>query len=149
MTRLALAALLGGLGVALAGCGGGGKPLAVAVNRSEVAVGSLISDRFLSPTRLLIVTSGSSSCPAVPDKLVVVGPDTIRIHLTEGSWRRSSRRTVLVATPPPNRICSTDLTTTPMVVTVNPKQINVHRPLTIRLYYYGLTKPVIRTAPAL
>ena len=35
-----------------------------------------------------------------------------------------------------------------MIVRVNPKEINVHRPLSIRFYYYGLTNPVIRKAPA-
>jgi hypothetical protein len=150
MIKLALAALLGGLGLALAGCGGTAKrSLAVAVNRKTAAAGNLTSDRFLSPKRLLIVTSGSRSCPAVPDKLVVLSPDTVRIHLTEGTWQRSSHGMVLTATPPPNWMCAGSQRTTPMIVKVNPKQINVHRALSIRFYYYGLTNPVIRTAPAL
>ena len=47
MKKLALAALLGGLGIALAGCGGTAKrSLAVAVNRKTAAAGSLTGDRF-------------------------------------------------------------------------------------------------------
>jgi hypothetical protein len=150
MEKLALGALVGALGIALAGCGSSTKrSLAVAVNPRQVALGGLISDRFLSRRRLLILTSGGSSCPAVPDKVVVVSSDTIRIHLTEGTWQRSSHRKVLSTTPPPNWICTGKQHTTPMVVTVNPKRINVERPLTIRFYYYGLVKPTTRTAPAL
>ena len=90
MKKPALVAVLGGLGVVLVGCGGTAKrSLAVAVNRETAAAGSLTSDRFLSPKRLLVVTSGSSSCPAVPDKVVVLNPNTVRIHLTEGTWQRS------------------------------------------------------------
>jgi hypothetical protein len=97
------------------------------------------------------VTSGSGSCPAVPDRLTVLEPDLIRIHLTMGSWRPTGKsgRTVLVAHPPDGGICTTDLTTTPMAVAIDPKQIDVHHRLTIHLYYYDSKKPITRTAPPL
>jgi hypothetical protein len=152
MKRLALVVLLASGGFVLAGCAGSGGKLVVAGGRQAVSgVNLRTGARLLSPTRLAIVTSGSSSCPAVPDKLVVESRDRIRIHLTEGSWRRvgSSHRTVLVAHRSPNGICTTDLTTTPIVIAINPKQIDVYHRLTIRLYYYGLTQPVTRTVPPL
>jgi hypothetical protein len=152
MQTFARVALLTAAGFALAGCGGSGSKLVVSGGHEAVSGVNLVNGaRLLSPTRLAIVTMGSSSCPAVPDRLVVQNRDTIRIHLTEGSWRpaNSSHHMVLVAQPPSNGICTTDLGPTPIVVAINPKQIDVHHPLTIHLYYYGLTKPVTRTAPAL
>lgn len=161
------------LGLALVGCAGSGKrsgegeshPQGSAYSLHVVAgnkhtLGRASGKRLpllLSPTRLAIATSGSSSCPSVPDKLVVLSADTIRIDLAEGSWRptlhhrirghRTSRMR-LVARPPANGICLTDLTDTPMVVSL-PNQIDVHHRLTIRFYYPRSTKPFIATAPPL
>ncbi|HEX4323127.1 MAG TPA: hypothetical protein VHZ77_00690 [Gaiellaceae bacterium] len=163
MKRLVLTLLPAALGVALAGCGGsGGKhfvttrssegsSLVVAIGRNALAGVDLGNGAtLLSPTRLAIVTSGSSSCPAVPNRLVVENPDTIRIHLTLGVFRPigNSGRTRLV-THATHAICTADLTTTPMVIAIDPKRVDVHRPLTIRLYYYTSKKPITRTAPAL
>jgi phospholipase C len=151
MKRLALAVLLAAGGFVLVGCGGG--KLLVAGGRHAVAGVDLANGaRLLSPTRLAIVTSASSSCPAVPDRLVVQNRNTIRIDLAEGSWRSggSSHRRVLIAhRPSPNETCTTGLTATPMVIAIDPKRIDVHHRLTIRLYYYGLAKPVTRIAAPL
>ncbi len=82
----------------------------------------------------------------MPDKLVVRSPRTLRIHLAVGSYDRRH----LVAHPPrPNGICTDDLTTTPMVIRIDPRQIDVRQRLTIQLYYYGGKKPQVVTAPPL
>jgi phospholipase C len=153
MARVALVVLLAVSGLALAGCGSGGGTLLVAgggraVSGLDLGAGA----RLLSSTRLAIVTTASSSCPAVPDKLVVQGRHAIRLDLTEGSWRpaKGSHRRVLVAQrPPPNEPCTTGLKATPMVIAVNPKQIDVHHRLTLHLYYYFLARPVTLDAPPL
>ena len=49
---------------------------------------------------------------------------------------------MLVAHPPDGGICTTDLTTTPMAVAIDPKQIDVHHRLTIHLCYYDSKKPI-------
>jgi len=103
------------------------------------------SARFLSPTRLAILTWGSFTCPAVPNQLVVQAPDTIRIHLTGGSWHGE----LPVAHLPPGGACTADHSSAVIVIAINPKRINVHHPLTIRLYYYRVKKPELRTAPPL
>jgi hypothetical protein len=54
----------------------------------------------------------------------------------------------LVAHPPANGICLTDLTDTPMVVSI-PSQINAHHRLTIRFYYPLTKKPYVATVPPL
>jgi hypothetical protein len=165
MKRLALTVLLCTLGFTFGGCAGsGGKhaktgtsavktaaaksqvepsrrhdgsarsPLVVALGYQAVAgVNLLKGARFLSPTRLAVVTVGSGSCPAVPKRLGVQSPDAIRIHLTRDT--------------PPNGACTDDLRTTPVVIAINPKQINVHHRLTVRLYYYGSSHPIVRVAP--
>jgi hypothetical protein len=175
MKRLALAVLLASLGLALAGCAGSGRkhtasstgatesmlpptqskahaPLLAAIGRDALTgVNLRHGASLLSPTRLAIVTVGSGSCPAVPNRLVVENPDTIRIHLTLGTYRRtgSSRLMRLVTHATRHTVCTADLTTTPMVIVINPKQINVHHRLTVYLYYYKTKKPLVRHAPPL
>lgn len=161
-----LTVLLAAFVLALAGCaGGGGKattsvqtkalmsypqssvrsPLVVAGSRKVARVNLRNGARFLSPTRLAIVTQGSTTCPAVPNRLVAQTPETIRIHLAMGSWRGK----VPVAHLPPSGACTADVATALIVVRINPKQINIHQQLTIRLYYYSIKRPIIRTVPAL
>jgi hypothetical protein len=101
--------------------------------------------QFLSPTRLGIVTTGSSSCPSVPKRLVLQHPDRIWIHLTVGSWDGDN----LVAHPPRSGICTTDYGTTQMVLTIDPKVIDVHRPATVRFLYGDGKKPLVRVAAPL
>ena len=148
--RAALLAIVGGL--VLTGCGSG-HALLVAGGRGAVSgVDLLDGARFLSPTRLAIVTTASSSCPAVPDRLLVEGRRTIRLDLSEGSWRPakgSQRKTPVAERPPPDETCTTGLTATPMVIAVDPKQVDVHHRLTIRLYYYHLAQPATLIAPPL
>jgi len=103
--------------------------------------------QFVSPTRLAIVTTGSSSCPSVPDELVYVSPHVLRIHLTTGSYGPDHGE--FVAHPPPNGICTADLGTTPMLVAIDPALIDVHRPLTVRLFYRDSKTPLVRIAAPL
>src|SRR5437667_5859833 len=103
--------LVTALGLALTGCGGtthstrrsSRVPLVVPVSRNlRLAQGEA---RFLSPTRLAIQTVGSSSCPSVPDRLVVLDRDAIRIHLVTGTRTQSG----FVAHPPASGVCTADL----------------------------------------
>ena len=146
---------LAALGLALVGCAGSATyptrpssyvPRVVPVGRNVRLEGQA---QFLSPTRLAIVTWGSGSCPTVPDRVTVVSPDSIRIHLVTGSWRTEGTREVLVAHLPPEGACTADLRTTQMAVAIDPNRIDVHRRLTIRLYYRDSKKPATVTAPPL
>jgi hypothetical protein len=101
--------------------------------------------RFLSTRRLAILIWGSFTCPAVPNRLVVETPDRIRIHLTGGSWHGKRP----VAHLPPGGGCTADHSSAVIVIAIDPKRINVHHRLTIRLYYYGIKRPELRAAPAL
>jgi hypothetical protein len=153
MKRLALIAAAG---VVLAGCSWGqpsglpSRPHAPIGNSRLVwpAPRDLHFEGFVhlvSPTRLAIVTWGSSSCPSVPDELVVEDSHTIRIHLVTGSRTEEGP----VAQPPPNGICTADLGTTTMLVTIDPTIIDVHHPLTVRFIYGHSKKSVVWTAAPL
>jgi hypothetical protein len=158
MQRYAIAVLVAALGLALIGCAASSahsptgeasvgattsdpersarSPLVIGVGAAAVAgVDLLDGARFLSPTRLAIVTTGSGSCPEVPNSLVVQSPDAINIHLAMQKL--------------PSAVCTDDLRSTPIVIGIDPKQINVHHRMTIRLYYSSTTPPIIRTAPPL
>jgi hypothetical protein len=100
---------------------------------------------LVSPTRLSIVTLGSSSCPSVPAEVVIENRDTLRIHLVTGTQTRDG----LVAHPPSSGICTTDLGPTPMVVAIDPTLIDVHRRLTVRFFYRNSTRPEVRTSAPL
>lgn len=153
MRRLALIAAAG---VFLAGCGWGGAlgprprphdpsvraPLVLPAPRQLQLDGFV---RLVSPTRLAIATWGSSSCPSVPDELVVEDPNTIRIHLVTGSWEDGRP----VAHPPASGICTADLGTTRMLVAIDPQLIDVHHPLTVRVFYRDSKKPRVYVAPPL
>jgi hypothetical protein len=166
MKRLASLALLAACGLALNGCAGGsGKnaPTAsvsaktarsdshntvrvVAGSREAIDGVSLHRNaRFLSPTRLAILTWGSFTCPAVPNRLVVETPDRIRIHLATGSWHGK----LPVAHLPRGGACTADHSSAVIVIAIDPNRINVRHRLTIRLYYYDIKKPETRTAPPL
>lgn len=150
MRRLALIATAG---VVLAGCGwsqGSGPRSGThrPIDRSPLvlpAPGQLQLRgfvRLVSPTRLAIATWGSSSCPSVPDELGVENHNTIRIHLVTGSWTDGRP----VPHPPPNGICTTNLTTTRMLVAIDPRLIDVHHPLTVRFFYRDSKKPDVHIA---
>ena len=111
--------------------------------------------RFLSPTRLAFLTSGSSSCPSVPARLVVKTPHAIRIDLAIGSWRRTASG-LRVQAPhlPPGGACLDNLVASPVVIAINPKQIDVHHRLRVSLYYRkgvirSSKRPVVFIAPPL
>jgi hypothetical protein len=110
--------------------------------------------RFLSPTRLAIAgIAGSSNCPSVPRRLVVESRHHIRIDLVVGSWGRtaSGRRVQVLRRP---RICLADLHPVPVVIAVDPAEIDVHDQLKVSLYYPSFAvrsykRPAIVTAPPL
>jgi hypothetical protein len=114
----------------------------------------LYAARFLSPTRLAIPkVVGSSNCPSVPAKLIVKSPHAIRVNLVVGSWSRtaSGRR---VEVPHRPRICLADAHLIPVVIAINPKKIDVHHELKVRLYYPNFVirrymRPVVVTVPPL
>ena len=173
MKRLALLVLLAAMGLAVAGCAGSGAKRSATESKSpkphsqEGAGSSLVvpvgrqvwrrvklagvGARFISPTRLAFLTSGSGSCPSVPYQLIVRSSDSIRVNLTMGSWRRTghSGRMKLVAQPPKNGACTTDLLISPVAIAIDPTRINIHHTLKVSLYYPLAKHPVVFTAPAL
>jgi len=151
-------ALIAAVGLVLAGCGGSHAsssaprphhrphypvvvhpPLVFAITRTRVTPRGYVRKlpAFVSRTRLGIYTWGSGSCPSVPDKLTVLGPHTIRIHLHLGTYESGK------LVPGPTGVCTADRTTTPMLVAINPSQIDVHRPLTV----LGVSSRGITVAP--
>jgi len=103
--------------------------------------------QLVSPTRLGIVTTGSSSCPTVPDELVVLSRHEIQLHLITG-WYGTDHG-MLNAHPPPLLACTADFGPTSMVVAIDPSQIDVYSPLTVRLVYRDSTTPLVRIAAPL
>jgi len=156
-------ALLAAAGFALAGCAGSKSASGPApapqhypiVAHSPLVTGILrtpgravrlgFAPQLVSPTRLAITTWGSGSCPAVPDELVVRSPHAIQIHLTFGSWTRKG----IAAHGPPSGVCTADRTTTHMLVAIDPKKVDVHHSLNVRLFYYKSKKPQVSTAAPL
>jgi hypothetical protein len=137
----------------MVGCGGGSKhspvraapvrdrshspkPLVLGYGRKVLrGIRPVQGARFLSPTRLLVVTFGSGSCPALPNDLVALSRHAIRIHLAQPE--------------PPGRPCTSDLRGTPVVVAVDPNRIDVHHPVKLRLYYYRSKRAAVSVVPAL
>jgi hypothetical protein len=165
------------LGLAIVGCAGSGgsqpstsdrptnasrpmplgtRPLVVPVSPKNVpALTKTRAPRFLSPRRLALFTAGSSNCPSAPARLVVQTPHAIRIDLAIGSWHRiGSGRRMQVPHLPPGGARLQDLVISPVVVVINPKQIDVHHRVRVSLYYRkGVVRshkrPVVLTVPPL
>ncbi len=118
----------------------------------------------LEPTSLcrpfpLADSSGNSgdcrqqNCPSVPDKLIVRSPHAIWVDLVTGSWSRtaSGRR---VEVPHSPGICLDDLHPVPVVIAIDPRQVDVHHQLKVSLYYpkgaiRRYKRPVVVTVPPL
>jgi hypothetical protein len=100
------------------------------------------SAAFVSATSLSIVTLGSSSCPSVPDELVIENRHSIRVHLIVGSRTGDG----IVAQPPPSGVCTTDYGTTAMELSVDPTEIDVHARLTVSFVYATGRRRVVRAA---
>lgn len=112
--------------------------------------------RFLSSTRLAIPgIAGSSNCPSAPTRLIIESPHSIRIDLAAGSWRRTSAgHRVQVPGGPSGLICLADLHPVPLVIAINPRQIDVYHQLKVSLYYPKFAvrrykRPVVVTVPPL
>ena len=147
MKTLALFGLLGSFVLVAAGCAGvarEGQSLAVPVSPQVWHRVDLygVGARFISPSRLAFLTSGSPSCPPAPYKLVVENAHSVRIDLTTGSRRR-----------PAGSTCSLARVLSPVAVAIDPTQIDVHHRLRVSLYYFtgdaALVRPVVLTAPPL
>lgn len=114
----------------------------------------LYTARFLSPTRLAIpAIAGSSNCPSVPVKLIVRGPHSIQVNLVVGSWSRTASG-LRVRVPHSPHICLDDLVPTPVVISINPKHVDVRQQLKVSLYYpKGVVRrykrPVVLAVPPL
>lgn len=133
-----------------------GRPLVVPTspNAMRRLKRHLRGPRFLSPTRLAIPgIAGSSNCPSVPVKLIVQRPHAIRIDLVVGSWNRTASG-LRVRVPRSPGLCLQDLVPTPVVLSINPRQIDVHHRLRVSLYYpegviRRYERPVVGTVPPL
>jgi hypothetical protein len=75
---------------------------------------------LLAPAQVVFITTGSISCVWWPARLTVLGPSTIRIDM-----RVNGR----VAT------CPAGAAAFPIAVKIDPKIVDVHHPLTVRLAY--------------
>lgn len=134
------------------GTGGLAVPMSASAMRNLKL--NLLSPRFLTPTRLAIPgIIGSSNCPSVPAKLVVQNPHAIRVHLVVGSWGRTASG-LRVQVPHSPGACLDDLHPVPVVIAINPKQIDVHRQLKVSLYYSKgvirkFWRPIVVTVPPL
>jgi len=163
MRKLGLLIPLALIGFALAGCAGASRsqtsaPTGSAESRTTAAPSRAIPPRpvrivdlpraqmhqlrlaghgagFVSPTRLAVMTAGSSNCRGVPSTIAVSTPDSIRLRFKEDM--------------PANGICLANLIYEPVVIAISPTQINVHRKLTIRVYYPRARRPTVFTAPPL
>ena len=78
-----------------------------------------IGGRLISPTQLAFMTMGSTGCLWLPTRLTVLSPTAIKIAMRF----------------PFHRACLDDLIRLPIAVKINPRIVNVHRPLTVRLAY--------------
>jgi hypothetical protein len=97
--------------------------IALAWHHGRILGGRLATGRavLLSPTRLAFWTAGSGSCPWLPTNLDIVGSDEVRMDLAVYN--------------PDKGPCSTDFSTTTVVVTVDPARVDVRHDLSIRLVY--------------
>jgi hypothetical protein len=75
--------------------------------------------RLISPTQLAFMTTGSSGCLWLPTRLTVLSPTAIRIDMRF----------------PLHRTCAADLIGLPIAVKINPRIVDVHRPLAVQLAY--------------
>jgi hypothetical protein len=133
----------------------GSHSLVVAISAETMRrLKHLHSPRFLSPTRLAIPgIAGSSNCPSVPVKLSVQSPHNIRVDLVVGSWKRTASG-LRVRVPHSPHACLDNLVPTPVVIAINPKQIDVRHSLKVSLHYpkgviRRYKRPVVITAPPL
>jgi|SRR5579862_132634 len=155
MRKFGLPILLALIGFALAGCAGASrsqtsettvKPIypipprsvrIVQLSRAQMHNLRLAGHGagFVSPTRLAVMTAGSSNCRGVPSTIAVSNSDSIRLRFKEQM--------------PANGICLDNLIYEPVVIAISPRQINARRELTIRAYYPLAKRPTVFTAPPL
>ena len=75
---------------------------------------------LLSPSRVVFMTTGSVSCAWWPKRLTVLGPSAIRIDM-----RVNGRVSA----------CGAGAVGFPIAVKIDPRIVDIHRPLTVRLAY--------------
>lgn len=76
--------------------------------------------RLISATQVAFMTWGSSGCPWWPTRLTVLSPRTIRIDMRIRTGGGA---------------CPADLVVFPVAVKIDPRIVDIHRPLTVRLAY--------------
>ena len=152
MRNLGRPILLALVGLALAGCGGAKParttaspqyPIAprpvrlVALPRTQMRDVRFTGHGagFVSPTRLGVMTTGSSNCRTVPSTIAVTSPHSIRLGFKDEA--------------PANGICLTNLIIEPVVIAISPTQIDVHHTLTIHADYPRTRRPTVFTAAPL
>jgi len=130
--RLAVLAVLAPILPLLAGCGGSAHSSSIVIVKQRVPL--LHGPQFLTPTRLAFNMAGSSGCPNVPTKMTVLSPHNVRIDITE-------------EVPQGSTACPADLMVSPVVIAINPRQIDVHHTLTIHFYSPPNTPDVVTVPP--
>lgn len=127
--RVGTVVLASAVVLVLAGCSHDDPPAATVSHHLGMAPGLTTNGQLGSttaaaagwgdPGQLLIMTEGSSGCPALPD--VVTAPDTHTVVVTTRVW-----------VPPPNDACSADLAPTTATVAI-PSTIDDAAPVTVRI----------------
>src|SRR5207248_2444785 len=121
------------------------SPAVFSIPRAEQGRLRIYSLKFISPTRLGIVTWGSHTCKSVPTELTILGPDKISIRLAQGGFRNGR-----AVTYHGRYGCTLDYGPTRMLLAIDPKLIDVHRPLTVvGVFVPGSKTPGVATVAPL
>jgi hypothetical protein len=120
---------------AASGCGAATRPsghgpsgkFPVVVKHASVQMSGLTNVQlghegaaFLSPTRVAFMSSGTVSCAWLPTRITVLGPTAIRIDMRVNGDVAS---------------CGSGGVGFPIAVKIDPKLVDVHHALTVRLAY--------------
>ena len=120
---------------ATTGCGAAGRTapprphgkFPVVVEHPTVQITGLAKVQFrhnsavlLSPTRVAFTTSGTVSCAWLPTRLTVLGPSAIRVDMRVNGDVAN---------------CGSGGAGFPIAVKIDPRLVDVHRSLTVRLAY--------------
>jgi hypothetical protein len=105
--------------------------------------------QIVSPRRLAISEAVYGQCWWAPATLTIVDRGTIRIRLSLGTDTNGLVVTHPVCREPWGYGRPTQPSSVAMLVPINPHEIDVHHPLSVRLVYAKGVKPDVITAPPL